>query len=92
MNCGKAGREVLGRIQVSWKNWQIPERKRDRKITTGSLSPPSPNPTLLVPALGLPLTRWWLWVSFELESLRYGGWGAPTVDGGRGLERTRVVD
>ena len=24
-NYGKEGREVLGRIQVSWKNWQIPD-------------------------------------------------------------------
>lgn len=25
MNYGKEGREVLGKIQVSWKNWQIPD-------------------------------------------------------------------
>ena len=45
-NYGKEGREVLGRIQVSWKNWQIPEKKRDGKVTPATYHHPAPPPPL----------------------------------------------
>ena len=52
MNYGKEGREVLGKIQVSWKNWQIPERKRDGKKSHQQLITTQPHPHLLVPSPG----------------------------------------